>query len=58
MSLVVHFFAVFDPVAEVDRIQPQPPGLGDLPQDRIAPKAATLFGGFVEGVDRRKTVRQ
>ncbi|MNP80248.1 hypothetical protein D3C76_1782840 [compost metagenome] len=58
MGLVAHLFAVFDPVAQVNRFQLQPLGFGDLPENGEAPQAATLFGGFVEGVDRRQAVGQ
>ena len=53
LRLVAHLFAVFDPVAEVDRFQSKAPGLADLPEDRVATQAATFFIGLVEGVDRR-----
>lgn len=58
LGLVVHLAAILDPVAQVDGLQTQAFGLGDLPEDRVASQAALLFVGIVEGIDGRESVRQ
>ncbi|MCY1554658.1 hypothetical protein D9M68_912430 [compost metagenome] len=52
LRLVAHFSAVFDPVAEVDRIQPQPRRLLDLPKNGETSKTAPLLAGLVKGINR------
>src|SRR5690606_15781389 len=57
-GFVVHLAAVLDPVTQIDRVQAQACRLTNLPENCEAPQAALFFVGVVEGVDRRKTVRQ
>src|SRR5690606_21289211 len=57
-GFVVHLAAALDPVTQIDRVQAQACRLTNLPENCEAPQAALFFMGVVEGVDRRKTVRQ
>jgi len=56
LSLVVHFSAVFDPVAQIHCLQAEAHGFANLPENGIAAEAASLFTWIVEGIDGRQAI--
>nr|GFB95709.1 hypothetical protein [Tanacetum cinerariifolium] len=54
LGLVIHLFAVLYPVAQVNSVQLHARRFGNLPEDGVAAKAATLLGRLVERVPDQK----